>query len=331
MFDKRGNMNSELLKMPKIELHMHFDGSIPITTLEELSGLSYDEVYQNAVSINDRELTDYLKRFDFINQFLQTKENLELASLALGKELEKENVIYAEVRFAPLLHTNKGLTPEEVIESVKSGFSKCNVKTNLILCMIRGMDETFNRKTLELAKKYLDNGVVAIDLAGDEKNYPFTLYQDLFMEAKKLGIPVTIHAGEVLKRDVIDVISYTKRIGHGIKIQNDEELINLVKENNILLEVCPNSNLDTNNVRDYSHHPIKKIYDMGVKVSVNTDNRVVSNISLTEEYISLINFLGFTIDDLYQMNINAIDYAFITNEEKEELKRQLFEKKESQL
>ena len=319
----RGYMNNELLKMPKVELHMHLDGSIPIKTLEELSGLSYEEVFSKAVSINDRELTDYLKRFDFINEYLQTKDNLELASFSLGEELEKENVIYAEVRFAPLLHTQKGLTPEEVIEAVKKGFSKCSVKTNLILCMIRGMDDAFNRKVIELAKKYLNNGVVAIDLAGDEKNYPFTLYQDLFKECINLGIPVTIHAGEVLKRDVKSVLSYTKRIGHGIKIQNDDELTKLVKDNNILLEVCPNSNLDTNNARDYSHHPVKKIYDMGVKVSINTDNRLVSNITLTEEYNSLIKYLGFTINDLYQMNINAIDYAFITEEEKQELKEKL--------
>ena len=320
-------MDNKLLKIPKIELHLHLDGSVPIYALEKISGLSYDEVFKEAVSIKDQELTDYLKRFDFINEYLQTKENLELASFALGKELEKENVIYAEVRFAPMLHAKKGLTPEEVIEIVKLGFSKCNVKVNLILCMLRGMDLSFNKKMIELAKKYLNNGVVGIDLAGDEKNYPFILYQDLFDECKKSNIPVTIHAGETTKRDIKDVIPYTKRIGHGIKIYDDQELIELVKENNILLEVCPNSNLDTNNASDYSHHPIKKLYQSGIKVSVNTDNRIVSNITLTEEYHNLINYLDFTIDDIYQMNINAIESSFLSVLEKDELKEKLIKNK----
>ena len=325
MLDKRGNMNNEMLKKPKVELHLHLDGSVPIHVLQELSGLSYEEVFNQAVSINDLELTDYLKRFDFINKYLQTKENLELASLSLGQELEKENVVYAEVRFAPMLHTNGGLTPEEVVEAVKLGFSKCQVKVNLILCMLRGMDLSFNKKTLELAKKYLNNGVVAIDLAGDEKNYPFTSYQDLFDECKNYGIPVTIHAGEVTKRDIKDIIPYTKRIGHGIKMYDDPELMNLVKSHNILLEVCPNSNLDTNNVDDYSHHPVKKLYQSGLKISVNTDNRTVSNISLTEEYNNLVNLLDFTLDDIVKMNLNAIDYAFITEDEKEFYKKYIKE------
>ncbi len=323
-------MNSELLRIPKIELHMHLDGSVPIYVLEKLSGLSFDEIYSKVVSINDIKLINYLKRFDFINSFIKTKEDLELVSYSLGKELEKENVIYAEVRFAPIDYVTDKVTADDVIESVLSGLSKCNLKTNLILCMRRGASLEYNRQVIELTKKYLNKGVVATDLVGDEEGYPFSLYKELFDECKKLGIPYTIHSGEETKRDIKDVVSYTKRIGHGIKICDDQELINLVKENNILLEVCPNSNLDTKNARDYSHHPIKKLYDMGIKVSVNTDNRTVSNITLTEEYVSLINYLNFTIDDIYQMNLNAIDYAFISQDEKEELKRKLLEKKESQ-
>lgn len=319
-------MNNELLKMPKVELHLHLDGSIPIYVLEKLSGLSFEEIYSKVVSINDYKLSNYLKRFDFINSFIKTKEDLELVSFSLGKELEKENVIYAEVRFAPIDYVNNEVSSSDVIESVLSGLRKCNLKTNLILCMRRGADYSYNKNVIDLAYKYLNKGVVAIDLVGDEENYAFNDYKELFNECKRLHIPVTIHAGETTKRDIKDIIPYTKRIGHGIKIQNDQELIKLVKDNNILLEVCPNSNLDTKNARDYSHHPIKNIYKEGVKVSVNTDNRVVSNITLTEEYNSLMKFLDFKIADLYQMNLNAIDYAFISELEKDELKKKLLEK-----
>ena len=319
-------MNKELISIPKVELHLHFDGSIAISLLERWSGLSHEEVVREAVSKNDTSLDKYLEHFNFINKYLQTKENLEEASYTLGCELEKENVIYAEVRFAPLLHTNNGLTPEEVIDSLIKGFSKCNIKINLILCMIRGMDYSYNKKTVDLAQKYLGRGVVAVDLAGGELNNPFKDVEELFKICKDLGIPTTIHAGEVLKRDIKDIIPYTKRIGHGIKIYDDIELVNLVKENNMLLEVCPKSNIDTNNASSYLNHPIKKLYESGVLLSVNTDNRTVSNITLTEEYDSLINVLGFTLDDLYQMNINAINYAFLTNEEKQELINKLLEK-----
>jgi len=322
-------MNNELLKMPKIELHMHLDGSIPIYALEKISGLSYEEIFSKAVSINDYKLSDYLKRFDFINSFIKTKDDLEYVSYALGMELEKENVIYAEIRFAPIDYVNDNLSSDDVIESILSGLSKCKLKTNLILCLRRGANLEYNRQVIELAKKYLNKGVAAVDLVGDEEKYPFNEYRNLFDECKKLNIPVTIHAGEVTKRDINDIIPYTKRIGHGIKIYDDDNLIKLVKDNNILLEICPNSNLDTNNASDYSHHPIKKIYSSGVKVSVNTDNRIVSNISLTEEYSSLINFLDFTIKDLYQMNMNAIDYAFLSELEKRELKEIILKNKES--
>ena len=316
-------MNSEVLKMPKVELHLHLDGSIPIYVLEKLSGLSYDEVYKKAVSENDICLKEYLKRFDFINSLIKTKDDLELISYSLGKELEKENVIYAEIRFAPLDYVSDKLSEDDVIKSVLFGLKKCNLKTNLILCMRRGESNSYNKRVIELANKYLNKGVVAVDLVGDEEHFPFIKYKKLFDICKYASIPVTIHAGETNKRDIIDIMPYTKRIGHGIKIYDDDKLINLVKENNVLLEVCPNSNLDTKNVSNYTNHPIKKLYKDGVRVSINTDNRIVSNITLTEEYINLINYLDFTMDDLYQMNLNAINFAFISSKEKDELRKKL--------
>ena len=319
-------MRNEILKMPKVELHLHLDGSIPIYVLEKLSGLSYDEVISKVISMNDQKLSDYLRRFDFVNSLIKTKEDLELASFSLGKELENENVIYAEIRFAPIDYVTESLTEDDIINAVLSGLRKCNLKTNLILCMRRGAKLKYNKKVIELANKYLGKGVVAVDLVGDEESFPFIKYKELFDICKFANIPVTIHAGEVTKRDIIDVIPYTKRIGHGIKIYDDDKLIELVKKHNILLEVCPNSNIDTRNIADYSHHPIKKLYKDGVRVSINTDNRVVSNITLTEEYINLVNYLDFSIDDLYQMNLNALNASFLSNKEKEELRKKLMVK-----
>ena len=313
-------MEEKIINMPKVELHLHLDGSVSIDLLEKFSHLSHEEIIQNVVSENDLTLKDYLKHFDFVNKYLQTKENLELASCTLGNELIKENIIYAEIRFAPLDYIKEGLTPNEVVDAVLSGFSKCNLKTNLILCMRRGEDFSYNKKVIDLANKYLNKGVVAVDLVGDEEHFPFKEYESLFKICHYANIPVTIHAGETNKRDILDIIPYTKRIGHGIKIIDDNALIDLIKKNDILLEVCPNSNLDTKNILDYYNHPIKKLLSCGVKVSINTDNRTVSNITLNEEYQNLYHYLNFTHDDFINMNLNAIDKAFISEEEKENLK-----------
>ena len=317
-------MNERLLRMPKVELHVHLDGSISLDLLSKWSCLPLDEVREKIISQNDSSLKEYLAHFDFINEYLQTKKSLELASFMLGKELERENVVYAEIRFAPLLHTKNGLTINEVIDSVLLGLSNCKIKTNLILCMLRGYSKEENYMVIEAANRYLGKGVVAVDLAGDEGNIPFTKSEYFFSMCKFANIPTTIHAGEVLTRDIKDVIKYTKRIGHGIKIADSIELMNLVKEHDLLLEVCPNSNIDTKNIDSYTNHPIKKLFNYGIKLCINTDNRTVSNISLTDEYINLVNILGFTYDDLVKMNLNAIDGAFISESEKDEL-RKLFQ------
>lgn len=319
-------MNERLFKMPKVELHLHLDGSVSLDLLKKWSGLNTDEVIKKVVSQNDTSLKEYLEHFNFVNEYLQTKKGLELASFMLGTELEKENVVYAEIRFAPLLHIKQGLTLNEVVDSVLLGLSHVHVKSNLILCMLRGYSKDDNKKVIELANKYLNHGVVGVDLAGDEENIPFKDVEYLFSICKFANIPTTIHAGEVSTRDIKDVIPYTKRIGHGIKIINDESLMDLIKNNNILLEICPNSNIDTKNIDNYTKHPVKVLYDYGIKICINTDNRTVSNISLTDEYINLVNILGFTYNDLINMNLNAIDYCFISEKEKQEL-RELFQNK----
>ena len=312
-------MDNKIIKMPKVELHLHLDGAVSINLLEKFSGYSSSEIEKMVVSHNDLQLSDYLEHFNFVNKYLQTKENLYLASLNLGKKLLSENVIYAEVRFAPVDHTKEGLTLDKVVESVISGLKDSGLKNNLILCMRRGESLSYNKQVIDIANRYLGNGVVAVDLVGDEEHFPFKDYEYLFKLCKYAAIPTTIHAGETNKRDIKDVISYTKRIGHGIKIFDDNELIELVKKNNILLEVCPNSNIDTKNILNYDVHPIRKLYQEGVMVCINTDNPVISDISLTEEYLNLMKYLNFTYDDFVKMNINAINGAFLSDNEKQEL------------
>ena len=180
-----------------------------------------------------------------------------------------------------------------------------------------------NLKTIELASKYLAKGVVAIDLAGAEALYPTANFKRLFQIAKDKNIPFTIHAGEADGKDsILSAISFkTKRIGHGVRCIEDNEVLNLIKENNITLEVCPTSNIQTNIFENYYDHPIKKLYDMDILVTVNVDNMTVSNINLTQEYEKLVQNFNFTLKDLKKMNINAINVAFLSDELKEKYRK----------
>lgn len=314
----------DLKVLPKVELHLHLDGSIRLKTASELTGKNIEEV-KNLMIAKEKclDLNEYLTKFNLANGIMQSKENLTRIAQELVKDLKDDNVIYAEVRFAPLLHIKKGLTEEEVIEAVLEGLRDNELKVNLILCMMRHFSFEDNLKTIELASKYLAKGVVAIDLAGAEALYPTANFKRLFQIAKDKNIPFTIHAGEADGKDsILSAISFkTKRIGHGVRCIEDNEVLNLIKENNITLEVCPTSNIQTNIFENYYDHPIKKLYDMDILVTVNVDNMTVSNINLTQEYEKLVQNFNFTLKDLKKMNINAINVAFLSDELKEKYRK----------
>lgn len=315
-------------KLPKVELHIHLDGSIRPSTAAYLLNKSIEDVSNNMIASDKCEdLNEYLTKFDYPEKILQTKENLERVAYELALDLKKDNVIYAEIRFAPLKHIKEGLTLDSVVDSVLDGLSKVNIKTNLILCMMRNDTYSDNLKVIELASKYLNKGVGGIDLAGAEALYKTSSFKELFVMAKKYNIPFTIHSGEADGYDsILATINFgATRIGHGIRTIEYDDLINLIIDNNILLEVCPTSNVQTNAVDKYTDHPIKKLIDKGVNVSINTDNRTVSNISLNLEYKKLQESFGFTKELFIKTNLNAIEHAFVSLDEKAKLKREYLE------
>lgn len=308
--------------MKKIELHLHLDGSCDVELASKLIGR---DVENELVASNAKDLSEYLERFDLPIKLLQELNNIEEFSYLLGKELEKDNVIYAEVRFCPLFHVEKH-SIDEVVEAIIRGFKKVStVKVNLIFCMMRHFSVEENRKVIALTKKFLGKGVVAIDLAGDEAGFKTANFRDLFEEVKHNGIPFTIHAGEADSYgSVLSAIEFgTKRIGHGVRSIEDKKTIDKLVENAVTLEVCPTSNIDTKMVNKMSEHPIKKLVEAGVLVTINTDNRTVSNTNLENEYVLLRSEFGFTEEDFLKFNLNAINCAFIGEEEKELLRKQL--------
>ncbi|AIY84320.1 adenosine deaminase [Clostridium baratii str. Sullivan] len=324
---------------PKIELHCHLDGSLRIDTVIdlikkenlELKNLSYDEIKSELIVPDDcPSLNDYLKRFDIPNMLMQSKENLKRIAYELIEDASLENVKYIEVRFAPLLHKNNGLSVEEIIESVLEGLREgerdFNVKSNLILSLLRHMDVDSVYEVIEGGKKFIGQGVVALDLAGGEEKGFVHKFVDAFKLAREYGYKVTIHAGETgFAENVSDAINLLKaeRIGHGVAILNDTDVYKLVKDNNIVLEMCPKSNVQTKAVQEYSEHPIKKFLDDGLCVNLSTDNRTVSNVTLTEECNTIDSIHSLTESDIKKIYINSIKGAFCTNETKEWLMTQI--------
>src|SRR5574344_523636 len=219
----------------KVLLHIHLDGSVRKNTIEELTCQKIDVCAKEKC----KDLNEYLEKFNIPISLMQTKENLIRVASELVEDLEHDNVVYAEIRFAPLLHTTI-LTPEEVIEYVLIGL-KGNIKTKLILCMMRGMSFEDNLRVVELCSKYN----CALDLAGAEGLYKTYNYKELFDIATKKNIPFTIHAGEADGAESVrDAILFgAKRIGHGVRILENEEVINLAIKNNIVFEVCQTSNV----------------------------------------------------------------------------------------
>ena len=258
---------------------------------------------------------------------MQTKENLTRISYELALDLKKDNVIYAEIRFAPLFHTKQGLTIEEVITAILDGLKQVPIKINLILCMMRGSNYEDNYKVIEAAYQFRNKGVVGIDLAGDEKNYPVNNFKELFEIAKDKKIPFTIHAGEADTYLSVDnaINLGATRIGHGVKAIENNSTIEHIKQNNITLEICPISNLNTKIYNDISSHPIKKLYDENISITISTDNRTVSNTTLNDTYQILRDTFHFTKEDFIKMNQNAINASFINEHEKELLLKELIE------
>ena len=258
----------------------------------------------------------------------ESKEQLQEITIALLEELKRQNVVYAEIRFAPQFHVSGALSQEDVVKTVIEAKEKVNIKSNFILCIMRGKDNMQeNYKTVELAKKYLGKGVCAVDLAGAEAIFKTKDYKDIFEYVKKLNIPFTIHAGEA---DGIESIKSaiefgTKRIGHGVRAVESDEIMKCIKDNCITLEVCPTSNIQTCICNSYSSHPIEKLYNYGILTTINTDNMTVSNTTLENEYINILKNTKLKYQDLVNMNKNSVKAAFLSNEEKIELLKKYWE------
>ena len=323
--------------LPKIELHCHLDGSIRPETIIDIAlmeGISIphydiDNIKKEVTAPEEcKSLDEYLKRFEIPNLVMQSKESLRRITFELLEDCAKENVKYIEVRFAPLLHVNKGLSVNEVIESVISGIKnaeeKYDIKGNVILCCMRFMTVDKAFEVVEAGKNYLYKGVVAIDLCGSEGAGFCRKFLEPMTLARQYGYRVTIHAGETgIGKNVLEAVELlgAERIGHGVFIKDCIEAYKVVKDKKIMLEMCPTSNIQTKAIDTFKNHPIYDFFNDGIRVSVNTDNRTVSNTNMTKECDILFREFNIGFEDYKQIYNNSVDASFADLETKDWLKK----------
>lgn len=322
-----------------IDLHVHFDGSLPIETMIKLAEKQHISLPAStpeelrpyvSVPLTCKDLNEYLEKFDLPLSLLQTREGIEEAMCDTVKAFAKQGLWYVEIRFAPQLHCGKGLSQDEVVQAaitgMQAGMAGTELMVQLILCCMRGdKNEEENKETVRLAAKYLGKGVCACDLAGAEALYKTDTFASVFALAREYKVPFTIHAGEAdgaeSVRTAIDFGA--SRIGHGVRAAEDRELLNLIKEKRIVLECCPVSNLQTKAVADIKEHPIISYLHEGILATVNTDNTTVSSTSIVGEWKLLEETFALTEEDRKQLLLNAIEGTFLEEKEKQRLREKL--------
>ena len=322
-------------QLPKIDLHLHLDGAIRVPTIAELG----DELGIKLPSYNPmelakfvqvdrdcRSLTDYLKRFEIFYPILPYAVTQERIAYELCEDCARDNVIYFETRFAPALACNEKFTMEDsvvaVLEGLRRGQRDFKVRCGLILCCYRSITPQQNIDTVNLAYKYRERGVIGIDLAGDELHYPATPHAEAFALARKLEIPITIHAGEGGKPENIREAVFdhgATRIGHGIALQRDAELLKRVRDQGTVFEICLTSNLQTCSVPSAQQHPFKKFFDEKVRVTLNTDDPAISDITLTDEFELAEHEYKLTAAQIRELLATAANAAFAELSVRQEL------------
>ncbi len=329
---------------PKIDLHLHLDGSVLPETAWELAkernvALPADNLADFrtfiVVTADCRSVNEYLKRFEMPLSILQDAPALTRVSRELVELLAAQGVAYAEIRFAPQLHLRETLTMrgavEAVLAGVNEGMARCpSVRIGVLLCAMSigraERNESLNLDTVLLAKAFLGKGVVGCDLAGAEGIVPLERFAPIFRLAKEQGVPFTCHAGDSQGPETVKAaLDFgAKRIGHGHHIILDRSLCARAVRDGVTLEICPTSNIQCETQPSYAAHPLKRLIDMGVSCTINTDNMILSDIDLESEYDHCLFEMGFTKQDLIRCNINSVRASFMPEEDKIELIERLF-------
>ncbi len=325
----------ELRSLPKVELHLHLDCSLSYRAVSALAPSVAREEYERDYIAPARcaNLADFLSRAPKGFRLMQTEDSLRLVTEDVFRQLVEDGVIYAEIRFAPLLHTERGLGPERVVavveRSVDSLIRETGMQAGLILCTLRHFSEADSLSTAELVEKFRGSRVLALDLAGDEAGFPLDAHVRAYRYAREHGLNRTAHAGEGLgPESVWETLRLLdpQRIGHGTRSIEDPKLVEHLRRERIHLELCPTSNVQIiPSIGSMQEHPIDRLYRAGVSLNVNSDSRMLTPTTLTREYESLQRVFNWSEQDFLRANQMGLDGAFVDDAVKQQLRKRLLD------
>lgn len=310
----------EMPQLAKVELHLHLDCSLSFAAVSNLaphiSRQEYDAEFVAPPAC--ASLADFLTRAPRGFQLMQTEDALRMVTEDVFEQLRRDRVIYAEIRFAPLLHLLEGLSPEAVVAAVDRVTEQCiqatHIEARLILCTLRHFDQAQSLLTAQLVERFRGTRVAALDIAGDEAGFPIYPHIPAFRYAMDHGLHRTAHAGEACgASSVWETLQAFQpaRIGHGVRSIEDPLLVDHLKRERIHLEVCPSSNVQTRTSLTYADHPVDRLFRAGVSLGISTDTRTITNVTLEQEYLRLREQFGWTDDELLACNREALRAAFI--------------------
>jgi len=315
-------------QVPKVELHLHLDCSLSYAVVSHIDPSITPQQYRARFTApaKCKDLAELLACAPSSYPLMQTEEQLRLVTVDLFQQLRKDHVIYAEMRFAPLLHIDKGLSPRQVVATVEAavaeGVRSTGVEARVILCTLRYYSEAQSLETVKLVEEFRDTYVAGFDIAADMPGDVITPHLPAFQYARDKGLFFTAHAGETRGPVIVwDTVRnfQPSRIGHGVRAIEDPALVEYLREKQIHLEVCPSCNIQTDIFDTYADHPIDHFYRSGLSVGVNTDGRTLVGITLSEEYAKLHETFGWDRDDFLRCNQNAARAAFVPNEVRDKL------------
>lgn len=334
---RRKSLRETLQNLPKVDLHRHLEGSLRLSTLAEIAcehGVdlpSYEiEELRPYVQVTTDEPPDFhafLEKFSFLARFYSKLDCIDRISYEAVADAAQDNVKYLELRFNPVtLALSQGFYLEEVVEQVISAVKQAeqdfDITVKLLTTIRRDYDQDTSSRMVDIAIHYADQSIVGLDLAGDEVHYSAQPFAELFNKAKEAGLGITVHAGEAAGaesvRTAIELLR-ADRIGHGVRANEDLAVMDLVRERGITLEMCPTSNIQTAAVKAITRHPLRAFHQIGLPVTINTDDPSVSNTTLTDEYVVAVRDVGVTVPEIKQMILTGVRAAFLRQSEKEQL------------
>ncbi|MEN4100224.1 MAG: adenosine deaminase [Anaerolineaceae bacterium] len=317
-----------ILRLPKCNIHTHLEGSVRPQTFLELAAqqnlsLPFDpSQILDYIQVNGSEtsLVEYLDKIGVNYPILKDSTAQRRTAFEAVEDAYYDGVIYIELRAGPALHSSSGIKVDSCIENILAGLKdaedKYGIVTSLIVAGLRNHDPKVNADLAKSACWYRDQGVVGFDLAGDEAGFPASIHQEAFEIVRDAGLPYTIHAGEASGaenvRYAVEVLG-AARIGHGVRSIESTYVMELLRERQVLLEVCPTSNVHTGTVPSIQSHPVKILYDFGIPVSINDDDPVTSRTRTSNELMLMHSVFGMTMEDLIEIQLTTLEHSFYSD------------------